>query len=109
MSKPAPKSKPDDRAEYLRAAISGARRQAEVYESEADDYERELTELEKKRKEEERRRKYGEGKSDLANYLAREVTGGDISWLSYEEQERWRRIADLAADFCEDRAAEAKS
>jgi hypothetical protein len=29
----------------------------------------------------------------LAAKLAREDTGGPIEWLSYEEQERWRRIA----------------
>lgn len=34
--------------------------------------------------------------SQLAQTMCRDETSGDISWLPYEEQERWRRRAAVA-------------
>jgi chromosome segregation ATPase len=107
MSKPAPKPPEQRRVERiveLREDLDRAERQRNDMESELHQLEREQKEADKKRKEEERRKRYGDGKRSLANHLAREVTGGDISWLPFEEREKWQRIAELATDYIADHA-----
>jgi hypothetical protein len=96
-------AKPDP-AEALRREIASAEIEAREAEDRASELRGRLDRIEKARKEEERRKRYGDGKRSLANHLAREVTGGDISWLPYDEQERWNRIAELATDYIADHA-----
>lgn len=88
--------------ETLEAKAQRLRNEAHALEHEARGVEEEAEKLRAEAKRIEERGKQAKLTLALAAHLAREETSGDISWLPYEEQERYRRIADLAVVFVED-------